>query len=215
MPKPPTDPPIINNLLNISIRRLRQRGLLHRDGPTEAELNWANAFTKEVTHSIGIVVFTRTSNPYISLNYSIGKEDYNFSIPMVKVLSNLRKGHVWYFLCPKTNRKCSKLFLLDSDFVSRKAVLEAGGVYQCNLRQMRYRTMQNENKRIMRLIETIKEPLKPYFMGEYNGRPTKRQLRINRAWDKLKIMGLKNLDAIDEYMGMMGSVHNSIHDAIM
>jgi len=199
MPRPSTIPLVINDLRTISISQLKKKGLLHKDGPTEAEFTWSNRFTKEITSSIGIEISTQGISPYIKLNYSIGKEDFNYSVPMVKVLSNLKKGFIWLFVCQETNRRCSKLFLLDSHFVGRQAVLDAGGMYACNLRKVNYRAI--DNNRIGRLIKIIRQASRKHFMREYRGKVTRRQVGITRAWGQLERMGFKDIAQVMEHMG--------------
>jgi hypothetical protein len=200
MPRPSSTPLVINDLRTISISLLKKKGLLNRDGPTEGDITYSNKFTKEITSSIGIEVCTQGINPYIRFDYSAGKYgDFSYSIPMVKVLSNLGKGFIWFFLDTETNKRCSKLFLLETHFVSRQAVLDAGGMYQCDLRQVNYRAI--DNNRTSRLIKIVRQGFQKHFMSHYRGNVTKRQIRVTRAWGQLKQMGFENIPQVMEHMG--------------
>ena len=59
--------------------------------------------------------------PYIELDYNYRDKPQNYKVNLVRVPSNLGKDFVWYFHCPKTNKRCRKLYSVNGMFLHREA----------------------------------------------------------------------------------------------
>ena len=124
---------------------------------------------------INITINTQPKAPYLELDYSYGDEPRNYRVPLVSVPSNLGKGKVWYFLCPHTQKRCRKLYLIGGYFLHREAF--KGVMYE-------KQTYSANNRRLCRLFEQIysnkayDELHSKYFKRYYAGKPTKRYLRL-------------------------------------
>lgn len=190
MPKPATTPVIIDSLRCISIKMLKTKGFLQKERTIEGEITWNNSVTKELTASVGIEIDTNTNRPYIRLNYSTEKKDYNYPVYLVKSISNLGKGCVWFFICPDTGKRCLKLYLKDEYFISRVTVRKEGGVYSSELvpKSVRYENLGF--KRTRELMQQVLAGQKKYSKSHYRGQKTKQQLRIEKAGRKLRQMGI-------------------------
>lgn len=200
MPASATSPIIISELMSISIGMLREKNLLNRKGTLKGDLNWINSFTKVKTGTISFEICTQVENPYIVISYSTGRQDFEYSIPLVKVLSNLRKGYIWYF--DVENKKCSKLYMLNDQFETRQKVLAAGAIYTNQLISKGFRNINTERDLVRRLFKITLQEIKPHFLSTYRGTITKRQRSVNRARARLLKMGLGTYSAIEEYFGI-------------
>jgi hypothetical protein len=190
MPKPATTPVIIDSLRCLSIKMLKSRGLLQKERTIEGEITWNNSITKELSASVGFEIETNTEKPYIRLNYSIEKKNFNYPVYLVKIPSNLGKGCIWYFICPDTGNRCLKLYLNDEYFISRVAVRKEGGVYSSELVPKSARYGNLDFKRTRKLMRQVLETQKSYAKSHYRGRKTKRQVRTEKAGRKLMQMGM-------------------------
>lgn len=197
MPKPETFPIIINHLMSISIGMLKKKGLLNREGTATGDFNWINSSTKQATGTIGFEICTQGPNPFIQISYCIGKQDFDYSIPLIKELSNLGKGHLWYFSVE--GKRCSKLYLLNDRFATRQTVLDAGGTYTSQMASKGFRNINGERDLVKRLFKITLQEIKPHFLSTYRGTITKRQRSVNKARARLLKMGLGTYSAIEEY----------------
>jgi hypothetical protein len=105
----------------------------------------------------------------------------DYIIPLIRVQSNLGKGWIYYFLCPETKKRCSKLYLLDERFVGLAAAKD--GFYQKELRPKKLRSMDKENDRVRKLEKAVKKMADGYLT--YGGQPTKRLLQGIEAVSEL------------------------------
>jgi len=90
--------------------------------------------------------------------------------------SNLGKGNIWYFLCPATGKRCRKLYLVGERFLHREAF--EGCFYQKQVQSKYYTYLENTIGREFEADEAYDEMHRPFFKKYYNGKPTKRYLRL-------------------------------------
>jgi hypothetical protein len=116
------------------------------------------------------------------LDYKYGDEPRKYEIDIVSVPSNLGKGDVYYFQCPKTFKRCRILYSIGGYFLHREAFDNA--MYDTQTTSKRNRAMcrlfdsyrKSENK----YIETQKK----HFKKHYAGKPTKRYLKALKEMRK-------------------------------
>ncbi len=119
MAKPYTFPTKIEELKAIRITRLKQDGYLDPDRNLTGSLNWT--CNGEPSGSITISTYMTNPKPYFEVSYRINQIPIRYKIPLVSIPSNLGKGIIWYFICPKTQKRCRKLHLVGSYFYHRTA----------------------------------------------------------------------------------------------
>jgi hypothetical protein len=181
MPKPYTCPTLFDNSLQINVSKLKQWGYLNPDQITSgATLNWSR--NGEPTGSISINVDTLCEQPYIELDYNFKDEPRNYKVKLVSVPSNLGKGVVWYFLCPKTKKRCRKLYSIDGHFLHREAF--TGCMYDTQTQSKNYRQLDKTLGAYFRSENLYSELYKKHFKKTYEGKPTKRYLRIIKEIQK-------------------------------
>ncbi|MDX5477458.1 MAG: hypothetical protein LPJ98_03295 [Cyclobacteriaceae bacterium] len=118
MAKNPTFPTLVEDLPFISIQALKNQGLLNPGVKTSGIFNLL--IDKKPSGGRISVFLDLTKFMYINLDWYDGKKNHNISITLNQVHSNLGKGKIFYFLCPKSGQKCSKLYFIGHSVASAK-----------------------------------------------------------------------------------------------
>jgi len=179
MPKFPTYPTLYNEALQISITKLKEWDYLKPEQIKTGTLTWSRNGHK--TGSISITENTQSEQPYIELNYKYRDEPRNYKVSLVSMPSNLGKGRIWYFLCPRANKRCRKLYSIDGYFLHREAF--KGCMYKSQAKTKEkgfFRYFKNQIK-----LDDLNEIIySKHFKRNYAGKPTKRFLRIMEQIEK-------------------------------
>lgn len=173
MPKPHTFPTLYNEALQIDISKLKGWGYFKPKQIKSGTLTWSR--NGNPTGSISIQVNTRSEQPYIELDYKYRDEPRNYKVYLTSTPSNLKKGVVWYFVCPVTKKRCRKLYSIGGYFLHREAF--NGCMYETQTHSKKYRQLD----KLMAFLEIenlYSELYKKNFKKTYAGKPTKRYLRI-------------------------------------
>jgi hypothetical protein len=159
--------------LHVSISFLKRSGYLSPNQWKSGRITWSRVEgeRKQITGRIGISVNTQIESPYLELDYTYNGEPINYRVNLISVLSNLRKGKVWFFLCPHTGRRCRKLYCVGEKFLHRQAFK---GLYKIQTYSKRLRKEMKVFESMFLLDDILTEIDKPYFRTEYRGKPTKR-----------------------------------------
>jgi hypothetical protein len=179
MAKYPTYPTLFDDVLQISISILKKWKYLEPGGIMSGTIRWSR--NENETAKIGITVNTCTH--HVELDYRYNKEPIKYTIQLVSLPSNLGKGEVWYFCCPKTNNLCRKLYFYHGYFVGRRAIPDA--MYRKQTESKRYREFA-----IMygaALNDEYSHP-KKYAKLYYRGKPTPRQKKFEK-WEAKLLRG--------------------------
>jgi hypothetical protein len=121
---------------------------------------------------IGFTVTNDNYNNFIEFDYSCNGTPMKYKVHLTSILSNLGKGKIWYFICPKTDKLCRKLYLNGGYFVHRTAF--NGLMYNKQIQSKGYRSMSKAFKRHFEYESIMDETNTKYFKSHYNGKPTKR-----------------------------------------
>jgi len=174
MPKPYTYPTLFDNVLQISITKLKEWGYLNPEQIINSTITWSS--NGEKIASISIQVNTYGSFPCITLDYKSNGEPINYKINLVSIPSNLGKGEIWYFLCSHTNKRCRKLYLIGNHFLHRTALLN--GMYDCQTKSKKWRFIESVYGSYFDLDKLYQKLYSKHFKKFYAGKPTKRYLRL-------------------------------------
>lgn len=128
------------------------------------------------TGSISIQVNTHSKQPYIELDYKYRDEPRNYKVYLTSTLSNLNRGEIWYFICPKTGRRCRILHLIDTYFYHRSAV--DGCMYKKQTQSKKSRYLNKMLGDWFQTAELFEQINKKNFKKTYAGKLTKKYLRI-------------------------------------
>ena len=142
-------------------------------------LTWSS--NGEKTASISITVSTN-ERPYIELDYKYNDEPRKYKVWLVTIPSNLGKGKVWYFLCPQTHKRCRKLYSIGGYFLHREAF--KGCRYDSQTKSKRWSEMDRVYGSYFELDNLYEELYSKHFKTHYNGKPTKRYLKLLKQINK-------------------------------
>lgn len=176
MPKPHTFPTLYDNLKTICISFLTKNGYLKPNQWQSSIITWSRDGKK--TGSISIIVNTESRQPYIELDYKSNETPINYRVQLISAPSNLGKGVVWYFVCPRTGKRCRKLYLADTYFYHRSAF--RGCMYEKQTQSKKSRFLDKTLELYFRTDHLYKQLYKKHFKRHYAGKPTKRYLKLSR-----------------------------------
>ncbi len=174
MPKPYTIPTLYNEALQINISNLKEWGYLNPENIKAGTLTWSRNGNQ--TGSIKIKVNTQNEQPYIELKYKYKDESRSYKVRLVSMTSNLGRGIIWYFLCPKTYKRCRKLYSIGGYFLHREAF--NGCMYETQTRSKNYRQLDKTLGAYFMVDELYSQLYQKHFKKTYAGKTTKRYLRI-------------------------------------
>ncbi len=182
MPKPHSLPYLFDELKNISISNLIKWKYLEKGTSKSGVITWSNRYN-EVTSRINIKVTFNDNEQTLILDYKCEDEVYNVTVYLESLPSNLGKGEVWYFICPYTGKRCRILHLICGKFIHRSAL--KSGMYSKQTHSKKWRKMEKTYGCYFDNDKHYKELHSKHFKRYYNGKPTKRYLKlmeqINRA----------------------------------
>lgn len=174
MPKPHTFPTLYDEVKTVSISFLTKHGYLKPNQWKAGSVNWSR--NGENLGSISIRVCTYSEKPYIEFDYQCNQQPIKYKAQLVSAPSNLGKGVVWYFVCPKTGVRCRKLYLADTYFYHRSAF--RGCMYEKQTQSKKSRYFDKTLGVYFKSENLYSELYKKHFKKTYAGKPTKRYLRI-------------------------------------
>ena len=173
MPKFANYPTTIEDVKTISLTKLKEWNYLNY-GTKSGVISWSRL--GEVHSRINIVVCINEYSSYLLFDYNCNNELRNYKVNIIKVPSNLGKGEVMYFVCPRTGKYCRKLYFNNSYFLHREAF--TGLMYQNQIESKKSRELFKLFNCIHLSDEVYEERYKKYFKTHYNGKPTKRYLKL-------------------------------------
>lgn len=168
-------PTTVEDCLYVSIKKLKEWNYLNYLGTKSGTINWSR---NGVPHSnIGISVTKNDFETFIVLDYKFNGEPKNYKIRIISKPSNLGKGEVFYFVCPRTGKHCRKLYLHSGYFFHREAF--NGLMYEKQIESKKNRELSKIFDACYLSDEVYEERYKKYFKTHYNGKETKRFKRLN------------------------------------
>lgn len=185
MPKPATFPTLYDEVKTLNISLLKKHGYLNQNQQQSGIVTWSMG--GRATGSISINVTISQYATFLVLDYSCNGKPVHYRVDLVSIPSNLGKGHLWYFVCPITRKRCRKLYLVETYFYHREAF--NGCMYSKQTLSKRTRLFDRSIARLFD-AETIQTQLyRKHMKKQYAGRPTKRYLNL--------IQRLENAERID------------------
>jgi hypothetical protein len=172
MAKFPTFPTLYDEVIQLKISKLKEWGYINDS--VKGVMRWGS--NGENTGSISIQSNISIENSYIDLDYKYNGEPINYKVKLITVPSNLGRGDVWYFLCPYTNKRCRKLYLLSGYFMHRESM--PGCMYDSQTKSKKWRNMASHYNKVFDAKEAIEQLYSKHFRSHYAGKPTKRYLKL-------------------------------------
>jgi len=192
MPKPHTFPTLYNEVLQIHVSNLKAWGYLKPEQIKSGTINWSRGGNP--TGSISINANTHSEQPYIELDYKSNGEPRKYKVLLTSTPSNLKKGAIWYFLCPQTKKRCRKLYLIGGYFLHREAFKSC--MYESQTFSKKIRSLNNQFGLYFDLENNFEQLYSKHFKKFYNGKPTKKYLRLMNRIDKGEKLSGLNIEAL-------------------
>lgn len=168
-------PTTVEDCLSISIKKLKEWEYLKYNGTKSGVISWSR---NDISHSkINIDVRKNDYTAFMILSYNFNGTPMNYQIEIITKHSNLGKGLMYFFLCPKTGKFCRKLILMNGYFLHREAF--KGLMYAKQIEAKKARELHFIFDKIYIREELYEERYKKYFKTHYNGKETKRFKRLN------------------------------------
>jgi len=171
-------PTTVEDCKTVSVSKLKEWNYLTY-GKKHGTITWSRNGVE--TSSIGIEMTFNDTEKFVILDYKTNDEKIRYKVKIECLPSNLGKGEVYYFRCPSTHKLCRKLYFLSGYFLHRTAFRSL--MYQRQLES-------KKNRELLKILdasfvpdEVYDERYKPYFKTHYNGKPTKRYLKLQTRID--------------------------------
>jgi len=180
-----TIPTLIDDFKSIDLKDLRRWGYL-KSGTQQGTLKWTRHGVKTASMGLRSKI---DEKPLIIFDYTLNGERVHLEVELVKVPSNLGKGHYFQFVCPRTFKRCRKLHLINGHFMHRSTLRYA--IYESQTESKAFRSIKDRLIPYLNEHQHWKEINKPYFKKYYRGVPTKRYLKLKRLLYKANQMSLE------------------------
>lgn len=192
MPKPHTFPTLYDEVKTISISFLAKHGYLKPNKLKAGSIHWSR--NGENLGSISIKVCTYSESPYLEFDYKCNKALINYRVQLISAPSNLGKGVVWYFICPKTGKRCRKLYLADTYFYHRSAF--SGCMYEKQTQSKKSRYLDKTLGAYFRTDQLFEQLYKKHFKKQYAGKPTKKFLWLMERINKGESIDIRDIERL-------------------
>lgn len=172
----PTFPDFYEDVRKLNISSLRKWGNLK---PGLHSFNYCWTRGNEECGRIGVRVYFMSPEPYLELNYLVNGQQFSYTVRLECSPSNLGKGKVWFFECPKSGYRCRKLYLNDDGYFVHRSLLQ-GYCYEKQTYSSVTAKLGQKFDRAFGLEKGYELIYSKHFRQTYRGKPTKRFLKATR-----------------------------------
>lgn len=174
MPRTSTLPTLYDECKRLNVTKLKSWNYLVPNQIKSGTVTWSSNGME--TGSISIQVESFAHIAFVNLSYKCNGESIAYRVQLTQVPSNLGKGVVWYFVCPKTGKRCRNLYLVGGYFYHRSAF--RGVFYQWQVFSRNTRNLCKGYDLDFGVDRAYCEMYKKYFKRQYRGKPTKRYKQL-------------------------------------
>lgn len=161
---------IIDQTLKIRMKDLKRFGYLKTLKEKKGVFKWSSNYGFQSEASILV------NNNVLTLNYKSNGTAICYNVQIIYINSNLGKGQIPLFLCPKTKKRCRTLYLVNSYFLHRTASQNI--IYDSQTKSNNYRVLNNSFGSILKLEDYYNEINSKHFRTHYKGKLTKRYKKL-------------------------------------
>ena len=190
MPKPHTFPILYDEVRTVGISFLTKHGYLRPNQCQSGIITWR--WSEYQKSSISVTVNTGIEDPYLELDYEYNQTRITYRVLLVSAPSNLGRGVVWYFLCPKTGKRCRKLYLVGGYFLHRLAF--TGCMYSKQTLSKMGRVLDRQITTAFLSDELYAQLYRKHFKKQYAGKPTKRYLKLTQRIEQADSFDFRELE---------------------
>jgi hypothetical protein len=176
-----TYPTIVEDCLTFRLKSLFENNndYFSTYGTRKGLTSWSR--NGEAHSSVSIEVTYAEYETYIVFDYKCNGEPKRYKVNLINKISNLGKGVIWFFVCPSTGKLCRKLYLNNGYFLHRTAFKSM--MYSKQIESKNFRNIGKLFGAYFVRDEVYGELFKKYFKTHYNGKPTKRYLKLKTKID--------------------------------
>ena len=197
MPKPATLPYLLDEVYQLSTTKLKEWGYLDAKTERSGVITWSSDGVEK--SSVSFIINPNHFSPFIELDYKFRDEPIKYKIDLITKPSNFGKGKIWYFVCPSTNKLCRKLYLQSGYFLHRTAI--KSNMYESQTKSKHSRLLDTYFGAYFELDELYQELYSKNFKRFYNGKPTKRYLKLMQ-----KINQAERVESLDVQKALMNQL---------
>lgn len=194
MAKEQTYPILFDEALCINISNLKRWGYLKENKTIQSNYQWNR--DGERFAEISILVNMDESNPYIHLKYNYQGEPKEYKVKLFWKESNLNKGKIWFFICPKTFKYCRKLYLIEGFFLSREAFKGYNCMYEKQTYSKHKRNLDKTFGAYYGMDKAYEKVYSKHFKKYYAGKPTRRYLKMLKEVKKSESVSMEQVNSI-------------------
>lgn len=184
-----TFPFILEHAIIISISDLKKWNYLRLDSIKTGSLIWTQGGSER--GSVSIKVDMASNICHLVLNYTHNENEFSESIFLRAIESNLGGGNIWYFVCPRTQKSCRKLYFRHGYFMSRYAIPDH--YYENQTKSQRDRNFNKHLQTAMQAEKLTPELQVKHFKKNYSGLPTKRYLKLTQKIKESERVGFPDV----------------------
>lgn len=183
-------PTLYDDVLQLKMHRLKEWGYIREGNHQHAKVHWlVNGI--EVA-SISIEVRMYSLSPYIMLDYKYRGLEKRYRVNLTFQNSNLNGSKIWYFVCPKTGKRCRKLYCVDGYFFHRDAFSDS--LYISQTLSKKARDLNKILGQAFGLDSLYSELLKKNLKKKYRGKPTKKLSALTKKIEIGESISYQNLE---------------------
>lgn len=181
---------LVGEVMRLELNYLLRKGYIQKGRGIRGSISWTksgNWGSKKCGEITIESTYPQEGPPRLRLLYSITehgkKTDYDYTINLAEIPSNLGRGSILYFICPETFQYCRKLYLAYGSprFYSRGAYSRRCRLYYDPQLDSHGNRANTVYWRVKRQLEEMNKRRSTY---RYNGKPTRRALRLERLKNK-------------------------------
>jgi hypothetical protein len=184
-------PDEVEGLKRITISDLKKLGYLKPNIRVNQNIFWTNQHGERVG-AITVLIDTTETEGIITFDYTFREsQKINYNVRLITRPSNLGNGLLWFFVCPSTLKVCRKLHLNSGYFLHRTAF---GNMYY--EKQLQSKTWRGWEKAFGSCFDDklYEELHKKHFKKFYNGKPTKKYLRLMKKLNARKAISFEDIE---------------------
>ena len=172
MPRQSQFPDTVDDCLIISMKDLKELGfLIFR---YRGSISWKRG--EKVLASVWVEIQMDTQPFFMKLKYSFTKrnqkesEKMEYQIPIESIPSNLGKGHRYYFRCPETDKRCTKLYKPPGESIFAHREHWEGLFYSSQIQSKQWRKVNRFFDQYKKNNDTSTKYMKTHYRGKITPR---------------------------------------------
>lgn len=161
-------------------------------------INYINSWTNGAKISVKTTYITDEIE--INLKYRINDIPMDYNVYVIKVKSNLGKGYNHFFICPNSGNRCKTLICAYGSKIFKCRKAYNNRIYY---RSQLASKVQKSNTRYFILEDKINKLKGLNYTKYYNGKLTKRYLRMCKLFEKRNEIDLLRQNELEAYLNKL------------